>query len=92
MTPLILRQMILIIDNKDLQYEFRFNEKEQDSIQGLINTFLDKETLSPMWDSASLVLVRNGKFFYIIKNIYGILQGSLLISDVTKLMTKHLDT
>lgn len=82
--------MILIIDNKDLQYEFAFNEKEQDSIQGLIDAFLSAYD-TKTWEMASLILVRSGKFLYVIKNIYGNVSRSLLLSDIQKLINNHLN-
>jgi hypothetical protein len=82
--------MILIIDNKDLGYEFAFNEKEQDSIQGLIDVFLSAHD-TKTWEMASLILVRIGQFLYVIKNIYGNLAGNILLSDIHKLLHIHLN-
>jgi len=82
--------MILILDNKDLGYEFQFNEKEGDIIQGLISLFVEVKG-EELFSSASLICVRKGKFFFIIKNIYGNLEGSLLISNVSKIINQHLN-
>ena len=83
--------MILIIDNKDLNYEFNFNAKEGDTLQDLIDEFiaLNGEAL---FNSATLIIVRAGDFGFIIKNIYGNLKGGLLISNIGPFIQNHLDT
>lgn len=81
--------MILIIDNKELGCEIGFNMREGDIIQRLINSFT---TIYPdeAFERAGLILVREGDFFFIIKNIYGNLSGSVLLSSLPTIINNHL--
>ena len=87
---LTFRGMILIIDNKQLGYKFEFNQREGDLIQGLIDSFITAYSAKTFKES-SMVAIRHGDFFYIIKNIYGNLSAGVLLSDFSELINDHLN-
>ena len=83
--------MILIIDNKSLGHVFSFNMKEGDLIQDLIDSFIENKG-EELFNLAELILIRHQDFYYIIKNIYGNLQATVLLSDITPIINLHLNT
>ena len=65
--------------------------KEGDLIQDLIDSFI-KNKGEDVFNLAELILIRHQDFFYIIKNIYGNLQATVLLSDITPIINLHLNT
>jgi hypothetical protein len=90
MTPWIMFLMILIIDNTELASEISFNMREGDIIQDLIDSFIESYS-ADLFDKSELLLVRQGDFFFIIKNIYGNLTGSVLLSSLPEIINNHLN-
>ncbi len=90
MTPWIMFLMILIIDNTELASEISFNMREGDIIQDLIDSFIASYS-ADLFDKSELLLVRQGDFFFIIKNIYGNLTGSVLLSSLPEIINNHLN-
>ena len=90
MTPWIMFLMILIIDNTELASEISFNKREGDIIQDLIDSFIESYS-ADLFDKSELLLVRQGDFFFIIKNIYGNLTGSVLLSSLPEIINNHLN-
>tara|TARA_Y100000593_G_C4188782_1_gene275779 strand:+ start:442 stop:693 length:252 start_codon:yes stop_codon:yes gene_type:complete len=82
--------MILIIDNTELASEISFNMREGDIIQDLIDSFIESYS-ADLFDKSELLLVRQGDFFFIIKNIYGNLTGSVLLSSLPEIINNHLN-
>ena len=81
--------MIILVDNKSVGYEFNFGAKEGDVIQDLINLFVEKHGLN-YYNKASVVIVRNEVYFFIIKNIFGDLRGNLIFSEISPIINKTL--
>ena len=65
--------------------------KEGDLIQDLIDLFIESRG-EDLFNLGELILIRHQDFFYIIKNIYGNLQGTLLLSDIAPIIKLHLNT
>ena len=89
MIPWTTCPMILIIDNKELDYSFNFNQRSGDRVQDLIDLFVRKKG-EELFDKAELVAVTHGDFFYVIKNIYGNLIEGIILSDIQNLVKNHI--
>tara|TARA_R110000824_G_scaffold166961_1_gene343751 strand:- start:602 stop:901 length:300 start_codon:yes stop_codon:yes gene_type:complete len=82
--------MIVIVNNSQLKYNFGFNELEGDTIQNLIDLFVEKYQ-KKTYDEASLILVKGGALYYIIKNIYGSLSASVFEHSLPTIISSHLE-
>ena len=62
--------MILIATAKDIALEPSFNSFSDTDLQSLIDSFISAYSLE-LFNSCSLALIGDGKFFSVIKNIIG---------------------
>ena len=82
--------MISLVSNKELGFEFGFNQDSEDVIDSLRNLYIQKYG-KETYAQASIILVSADKFFHTIKNIYNLPSLYEFTEDLQSYLEQYLD-